>query len=159
MAWIDDRVWCHPKFTDISDRAFRTHINGIAYSTGFGTRGTLTAGQQKTIGSDAKIRRELVVALLWDELEAGSVAIHNWHEHNGKRDARRAADRERKKKERSAGASCGASAGQSAGDSTLPARAEGSEGSESCEGSAVNSAPVEQIGNKIRLSLAAAGGS
>lgn len=129
MAWVDDRIWCHPKFTDVSDRAFRAHVNAIAYSTGFGTRGVLTPGQQRTIGSDARSRRELVAAELWDDLEDGSVAIHNWDEHNGKRDARRAADRERKKVARSNGAS----AGQSAGRSTLPARAEGSEGSDGSE--------------------------
>lgn len=133
MAWVDDRIWCHPKFTDISDRAFRTHINGIAYSTGFGTRGTLTAGQQRKVGSDARIRRELVAAELWDALEDGAVGIHNWDEHNGKRDARRAADRERKRAARSNGAS----AGQSAGASTLSARVDGSEGSDGSRSKAV----------------------
>ena len=44
--------------------------------------------------------RELVASGLWDDVGHGSILIHDWDEHNGKRDARRAADRERKKQER-----------------------------------------------------------
>lgn len=132
MAWIDDRIWCHPKLADVSDKAFRTYVNGIAYSTGFGTRGGLTSAQQKLVGSDKRVRVELVAAGLWDETGAGTgVAVHDWDEHNSKRDARRAADRDRKRKERAA--SAGASAGRSAG----PARVDGSEGSEGSDRKAV----------------------
>ena len=121
MAWLDDRVWCHPKVADVSDRSFRVWVNGMAYSSGFGTRGVLTAGQQRTIGADARVRRELIAAGLWDETDDG-VVIHDWDEHNAKRDARRAADRERKRAARSKGTSAGPSAGQKC--------VEGSEGSE-----------------------------
>lgn len=124
MAWLDDRVWCHPKLADVSDRSFRIWINGMAYCSGFGTRGVLTPGQQKTIGSDARARRDLVAAGLWDEVEGG-IYVHDWDEHNGKRDERRAADRERKRSARSAGTSAGQSAGQKCVDGS-----EGSDGSD-----------------------------
>ncbi len=100
MAWLDDRVWCHPKIVGLSANAFRAHINAIAYSSGFGTAGVLSAGQQKIIGASGRDRRELVAAELWDQVDAGGIQIHDWDEHNGKRDARRAADRERKRQER-----------------------------------------------------------
>ena len=131
MAWIDDRIWCHPKFTDLSSDAFSTYVRGIAYSAGMSTRGHLTREQQRLVGGTIKVRNELVRAELWDENSNG-IVIHDWDEHNGKRDERRAADRERKRlaraKERKT--SKGASAGQSAGTSAGPAHVDGSEGSE-----------------------------
>lgn len=133
MAWVDDRIWCHPKLVDLTDAAFRAWVNGVAYSTGFGTRGQLTAGQQRTIGATSRARRELVGAGLWDETETG-IVYHDWDAHNGKRDARREADRERKRQLRNGGTSAGTSAGQtpgtSQGTSTVAARVDGSEGSE-----------------------------
>ena len=101
MAWIDDRIWCHPKFSDLSSHAFAAWCKGVAYSSGMSTAGHLTAGQQKLIGADSRARRELVAAGLWDVNGDGeSVVIHDWNDHNGKRDARRAADRERKRRQR-----------------------------------------------------------
>lgn len=101
MAWVDDRLWCHPKFADISDKAFRAYVNGVAYSSGFACLGHLTEGQQKTIGVTPAIRRELITAGLWDTNGDGAaILIHDWEVHNGKRDARKAADRERKKRAR-----------------------------------------------------------
>lgn len=99
MAWIDDRLWCHPKFTDISDRAAWVWVKSVAYSAGFQTHGLLTAGQQKAIGTDARARRELVSAGLWHEAD-GCISIHDWADHNGKRDDHRARDRERKRRQR-----------------------------------------------------------
>jgi len=129
VAWIDDRIWCHPKFTDLSDRAAWTWVKGVAYSTGFSTHGRLTPGQQKKVDSDARIRRELVAAGLWDEIEDGAVLIHDWDEHNSKRDARREADRKRKRDSRAKDrvTSNGASTGQSTGRGAVPARVDGSE--------------------------------
>lgn len=124
MAWLDDRVWCHPKITDLTDAAYRAYVNGIAYSSGFDTSGYLTDGQQRAIGSTDKTRAELIAASLWDDVDGDTVRVHNWEEHNEKRDARRRADRARKREERaksstrqSTGTSRGASAGQSRGRS------------------------------------------
>lgn len=130
MAWVDDRIWCHPKFTDLRADAFKLYVCGVAYSTGFGTGGHLSPGQLKTLGSTARDRRALTAAALWHDADDGGIDINDWLEHNGKRDARRAADRERKREARKADKSGGTSAGQSAGRSTLPARVDGSEGSE-----------------------------
>jgi hypothetical protein len=100
MAWLDDRVWCHPKVAGLSDRAFRVHVCAITYSSGFSTAGVLTVAQQRLVGATTRQRTELVTAGLWDELEQGAVRIHDWDEHNGKRDARRAAERERMRRTR-----------------------------------------------------------
>lgn len=114
MAWIDDRIWCHPKLTDVSSDAYRAYVNSVAYSSGFALGGFLTKGQQATIGTIATARRELLVAGLWETCEdigKGGIHIHDWDEHNGKRDARKAADRERKRQFRRT------QSGQSAGTS------------------------------------------
>ena len=117
MAWLDDRAWCHPKLVNLTDRSFRAYINGISYAAGMGTGGTLTEAQQKLCGADYRSRAALIKAGLWDagdglrpsggklpssdlalrRLSAQSITIHDWQEHNGKRDARRKADRERKR--------------------------------------------------------------
>jgi hypothetical protein len=61
----------------------------------------LTPAQQRLVGANERVRRELVGADLWVELdECGNVEINDWEEHNDKRDAKRAADRERKRRER-----------------------------------------------------------
>ncbi len=100
MAWLDDRAWCHPKLVNLNDRAFRVYINGISYSSGMSTRGILTPSQQRFIGATASIYRALVSEGLWDELD-GTVRIHDWDEHNARREARRDADRQRKRHQRS----------------------------------------------------------
>lgn len=148
MAWVDDRIWCHPKFTDLSALAFRVYIQAIAYSAGMSTRGRLSVEQQRLVGSNLKVRNELVKSRLWDAKKTGEICIHDWDEHNGKRDDRRERDRARKRADRlkdreestgtstdpSTGQSEGTSAGQSAGASTRTARVEGSDGSEGSDG-------------------------
>ena len=96
MAWTDDRLWCHPKYVGLSWRAKAVLRHGFEYSGGMGTRGVLTPGSQATIGATPSVRRELVAAGWWDENGDGrTVHIHDWQEHNGKRDEKRAKDRER----------------------------------------------------------------
>lgn len=94
MAWIDDRIWCHPKLTDLSDRAFRVWVNSVAYAFGFYTRGKLTSAQQKMIGSTADTARELIAAGLWEK-NGNGVRIHDWDVHNAKAEERRHKARER----------------------------------------------------------------
>ncbi len=101
MAWIDDRIWCLPKFTPLSAPAFAAYIKGIAYSSGMGTKGRLEPSVQKLIGGSRKIRAELVDGNLWDLNGDGeTVLIHDWDEHNAKRDLKRENDRERKRRQR-----------------------------------------------------------
>jgi len=100
MAWIDDRIWCHPKVARLSDSAFRAWISSICYSSGFGTLGRLELEHQRVIHTPKKARSELLAAGFWHECENGAIAIHDWADHNDKRDAKRAADRERKRRQR-----------------------------------------------------------
>jgi len=96
MAWIDDRIWCHPKFNGLTPQAFATYIRAIAYSSGMGTAGHLDQATQKLVGGTKRVRGELITAGLWDVNGDGqSVVIHDWDEHNGVRDERRAKARER----------------------------------------------------------------
>ncbi len=104
MAWIDDRIWCHPKFVDLTGDAFAAYVKGVAYCSGFSTGGHLTPGQMRAIGAGPRQARELLAAGLW-ERNGNGVVVHDWDEHNGKRDARRAADRERKRRAKSGGGS------------------------------------------------------
>lgn len=104
MAWIDDRVWCHPKLADLPPAVAWTWVKSVAYSAGMGTKGHLSAGQQKLIGSTPKLRAALLQAGLWDANgQPGGIVIHDWDEHNEKRDERREKDRERKRKARREG--------------------------------------------------------
>lgn len=103
MAWIDDRIWCHPKIIGLSDRAKAAYVFGLAYSSGMSTGGRLEPAMQKAVGANSRTRSELVAAGLWDENGDGaSVHIHDWKEHNEKRDERRRRDRERKRAMRAA---------------------------------------------------------
>jgi hypothetical protein len=98
MAWIDDRIWCHPKFTGLSPAGFATYVKSVAYASGMGTKGHLDPSQQKLVGGRPIVRAELIAAGLWDINGDGqTVVIHDWDEHNGKRDERRRKDRERKR--------------------------------------------------------------
>lgn len=101
MAWLDDRIWCHPKFTNLSPSAFTVYIKALAYSSGMNTRGRLDPAQQKLIGSTKKIRTNLVQIGLWELNGNGqTILIHDWEDHNKIRDERKARDRERKRRER-----------------------------------------------------------
>lgn len=96
MAWLDDRFWAHPKVAGLTDRAYRSFVNGICYSAGMGTRGHLDDAQLRLIGAKNREKTELISRKLWVKTSSG-VRIHDWEEHNDKRDERRAVDRERKR--------------------------------------------------------------
>jgi len=99
MAWIDDRIWCHPKIIGLSTNAKAAYVFGLAYSSGMATGGTLTLAMQKAVGANRKTAAELVDAGLWDTNGSnGTVHIHDWDEHNGRRDKRREQDRERQRR-------------------------------------------------------------
>jgi hypothetical protein len=98
MAWLDDRIWCHPKFTSLPAQAAWVYVKGIAYSSGMGTKGVLDAGAQRMLGSTQAIRAVLVDAELWDANgRSSAVTIHDWEDHNAARDERKRRDRERKR--------------------------------------------------------------
>lgn len=136
MAWIDDRIWCHPKFTGLTDAQFTAYVKGVAYSAGMGTRGYLSTDQQRLMFVHPRTRVGLIKAGLWDAHGSnGDVRIHDWDEHNGKRDERRARDRERKREARRQSAGRPQDVPQdvpktSKSKSAGPAHVEGSEGSD-----------------------------
>lgn len=124
MAWVDDRIWCHPKFVGLTLAARWAWVCGVTYSSGFNTRGVLLPGVLVTLGVSGKVRGELVRADLWLECEDGGVMVAGWDEHNGARDDRKLRDRERKRLARqqarlSAGLSADMSAETSADVHTL----------------------------------------
>jgi hypothetical protein len=137
MAWFDERVWSHPKFLELSDQSFRTYFHAVGYASGYLTHGHLTERQLALIGATDETRAELETAGFWHCASDGGIDIHDWDEHNGKRDVRRIAERERKKAARSAGThvrlSAGHGAGQSAGQGAGQKCVEGSEGSDGSE--------------------------
>ena len=105
MAWLDDRLYVHPKWVGLSLRAWKVGVTAILYSHGFGLYGKLEPSQVRAIGCTEVTRSELIGAGLW-ETDGETVLIHDWDEHNGNRDRkleeRRQTDRERKRKEREA---------------------------------------------------------
>lgn len=137
MAWVDDRLYCHTKLMKVGKPARWIYVAAITYSSGWQTHGRLEKGEQEVIGSTSKTRQELVTAGLWEDAGSGAIKIHDWDDHNDKRDERKKVDRERKRAaraaEKSAGQSAGQSQGRSQGQSTAPstvaAHVEGSEGS------------------------------
>jgi hypothetical protein len=99
MAWIDDRIWCHPKLIGLTANAKAAYVFGIAYSAGMGTGGRLEPAMQRAVGANRRTALELVHAGLWDTNgETGTVHIHDWDEHNGARDRSRELDRARKRR-------------------------------------------------------------
>lgn len=100
MAWIDDRIWCHPKFAGVSKPSVSAWMFALCYSNGFGLFGHLTADQLQLIHVSAKERDELIARSLWHDAGGGAITIHDWAEHNGERDDKRAAARDRKRRER-----------------------------------------------------------
>jgi hypothetical protein len=67
MAWVklDDQMPEHPKVEDLSDRAFRVYIEGIAYCSRTLSDGRIPASKVKKLGGTPKVVQELVEARLW----------------------------------------------------------------------------------------------
>lgn len=116
MAWLDDRIWAHPKIRDVPRATRWEYAASVAYASGFHTEGMLTAGQLKAIECTSKDRELLIRVGLWEDASAdgndGAIRIHDWKDHNGKRDQKRRADRLRKRAARAKEAEM--SAGQGA---------------------------------------------
>jgi hypothetical protein len=96
MAYIDDRIWCHPKWVGLSPLAFRVGVSSICYSHGFITRGRLTVAQQRQIGATDRARRELVEHGIWEQ-NGTTILIHDWADYNddSARETARSKTRER----------------------------------------------------------------
>lgn len=97
MAWLDDRIYAHPKIRNVPRATRWSYAAALAYSSGFGTKGVLTDGQLKAIECTKRDRELLIKVGLWEDAGRGAIRIHDWKDHNGKRDQRREADRLRKR--------------------------------------------------------------
>lgn len=100
MAWLDNRLWAHPKIRNVPKPARWEYVAAVTYSSGFGTGGLLTAGQLKVIECTPNERKLLINAGLWEDAGDGAIRIHDWEEHNSKNDQKRLNDRERKRRQR-----------------------------------------------------------
>jgi hypothetical protein len=103
MAFLDDRLWCHPKWVALSDRAHRVGIAAICYAHGFGTRGELNASALRTIGATDDTTTELVTVGLWERnADRNAVVIHDWNDYNDdeRLDRKRELTRERVRRHR-----------------------------------------------------------
>lgn len=102
MAWLDDRLRDHPKIVRTSNGAFRAWALALCYCSAHGTEGRLDEAV-RALRIGPKIVEELVANALWDRDEDG-LFVHDWQEHNDKRDERtalaRARARERAKRHR-----------------------------------------------------------
>lgn len=103
MAWLDDRVIDHPKFIELSDGAFRVWAHGLIYCSRHSTGGSLDAFI-RAHKVPKRPSNELIKAGIWDREDDGSTWVHDWQEHNEKRDQtaeeRRAQARERQRRHR-----------------------------------------------------------
>lgn len=101
MAWLDDRIWAHPKIAGVPVAARWLYVCSIAYSSGFGLYGILDKGQLRALGATPRTKEALIVAGLWEDAGDGRIEIHDWAEHNEQRDGRVAESRriERRRKD------------------------------------------------------------
>lgn len=100
MAWLDSRIWCHPKLAKVSKSARWTYVAALAYSDGFGTLGHLERGQLRIIDCDHRDKKALIAAQLWDDDLHGGIHIRGWQDHNADRDKKRELARERQRRRR-----------------------------------------------------------
>jgi hypothetical protein len=123
MAFLDDRLWVHPKWRLLDAEAFRVGIYGLCYAHGFVTRGYLTPVDFLTLDADDDLVAQLVDCGIWDPLDDSGgvtvrdghavrhaldngVRIHDWEQYNDDERAahkrKLSADRQRRKRDRDA---------------------------------------------------------
>ncbi len=104
MAFLDDRVWCHPKWIALSPDAAWVGIKAICYAHGFVTQGRVTADALSIIGATDEIVDEMIAAGLWERSAryGNALVIHDWSDYNDDANAerKRAQTRERVRRHR-----------------------------------------------------------
>lgn len=102
MAWLDDRIRDHPKIIRATPQAFRFWALALCYSSAHGTEGRLNEAV-KALAVPKRYVDELVRLGLWDR-ETDGLWVHDWQEHNQRRDdaveERRKQARERQRRHR-----------------------------------------------------------
>jgi len=86
MTWLkmDDGFTEHPKIVDLSDAAFRAHIEGLTYCARNLTNGVIPGGINGKLCTKA-VRQELVDAGVW-ESEGRAIRIHDYLDWNPSKD-------------------------------------------------------------------------
>ena len=82
MSWlrIDDGFDEHLKIVDLSDAAFRAHVEGLTYCARNLTNGVIPAGVNGRICTKT-VRQELVDAGVW-EADGRAIRIHDYLDWN-----------------------------------------------------------------------------
>lgn len=83
MTWakVDDRLWCHPKFLDLSLEATGVWVRSLSWCSMHLTDGAIPRALPATLGWPTSAVDQLVAAVLWDEADRGW-AIHDYLEFN-----------------------------------------------------------------------------
>lgn len=84
MAWLDDRIRDHPKIRKASPVAFQWWAFALCYCSAHGTGGHLDDAIE-IMRVPKSVVNELVKTGLWDREDDG-LWVHDWQEHNDKRD-------------------------------------------------------------------------
>lgn len=107
MAWIkiDDAFADHPKVIGLSDKAFRTHIEGLCYAGRYLTDGFIpTIVAARMVQEDMAVIAELSNAGLWrDDMPNNGFRIHDYLAHQTSKkqvEEKRQSLRERQKRYR-----------------------------------------------------------
>jgi hypothetical protein len=98
MAWLrlDDKFAQHPKVAELSDRAFRLHVEVMLYCAEYDTKGRIPSAALRIAGAKPRHTGELLEAGLWEQNGVGYV-VHDFEDYNGER----ALARERQRRFRS----------------------------------------------------------
>lgn len=87
MAWVkfDDQMPENPKVEDLSDRAFRVYVEGIAYCSRTLSDGLIPATKARKLGATPKVVQELVESRLW-HLNGAGFRVNDYLKYNPSRD-------------------------------------------------------------------------
>lgn len=114
MPWfkVDDGFWSHPKVAELTNDAVALWVRGGSYASQHLTDGRVTVGTLRMLASSREIADELVIAGLWDQVDAKSWQFHDWQTYQPSREQvleerEAAAERKRKSRKKSQGESQG----------------------------------------------------
>ena len=88
MSWakLDDQFPEHPRISELSDKAFRTHVTGLCMAARRLTDGHLNAPDVRMILALSRSRQrhvdELAEAGVWEQNGDGGYVIHDYLDYN-----------------------------------------------------------------------------
>lgn len=88
MPWfkVDDQFWSHPKVVECSDAAIALWVRAGSYASQHLTNGRITHGTLRMLASSREVADELVLAGLWDQLDARTWEFHDWESYQPTRE-------------------------------------------------------------------------